>query len=355
MTSAHVRERNFFFDNAKFILIMLVVIGHAMQIIADNPLIAFVYKFIYLFHMPAFIFIAGYFTKFQKEQKYSSLLILYVIFQTFYCIANVYAAKNVGATVEFFEPCWVMWFLVSLITMKLALPYITKCKFPIIISLVIAILAGYEPLIGSYLSLSRTIVFMPFFLLGYYCNTAHLAKIQNIPKRIALGMVLLSVLVLFLLTPFDLGFLFNDRAYEMMDVNGWYAGFFRLAFLLWSAVLTVCFLALVPRKQKWFSDFGERTLQVYLLHGFVLGGLVGLGLTNATDPVQIALYFMLVTLLTLFMATQPITYLLTPLLNPFKFASYCVKWTRLCVIILVKSCKNNYPRYKKLLLEYKII
>ena len=322
MSHLATTERSCFFDNAKFILILLVVIGHAMQIIANNPVIAFAYKFIYLFHMPAFIFIAGYFTKFEKEQKYSNLLILYVIFQTLYCIGNIFAAKNAGAQMEFFEPCWVMWFLVSLITMKLALPYITKFKHPIIISIIVAVLAGYEPLIGSYLSLSRTIVFMPFFLLGYYCNRGHLEKIKNIPAQTALAVVFLSILILFLVSSFDLGFLFNDRGYEMMDINHWYAGFFRLAFLIWSMILTVCVLALVPKKQKWYSDFGRRTMQVYLTHGFVLGGLVGLGLANAvTEPVQIIVFLMLVTMLTIFLSTQPITYLLAPLLNPFQFAA----------------------------------
>lgn len=322
MPAANCSDRNYFFDNAKFILILLVVIGHAIQIIANNHVIFFIYKFIYLFHMPAFIFIAGYFTKFQQEQKFSKLLILYVIFQTLYCIGNIFAAKNADAQMEFFEPCWVMWFLVSIISLKLILPYITKFRHPIIISLVIAVLAGYEPLIGSYLSLSRTIVFMPFFLLGYYCNDQHLKKIKNIPPRTALGIVLLSALILFMLAPFDLGFLFNDRGYEMMDINHWYAGFFRLAFLLWSMILTICFLALVPEKQKWFSDFGKRTMQVYLTHGFVLGGLVGLGLTNAvTEPPHIIVFFMLVTMLTILLSTQPITYILAPLLNPFQFAS----------------------------------
>lgn len=322
MPSADSLNRNYFFDNAKFILILLVVIGHAMQIIVDNPVVFFIYKFIYLFHMPAFIFIAGYFAKFQQEQKFSKLLILYVIFQTLYCIGNIFAAKNADARMEFFEPCWVMWFLVSIITLKLILPYITKFRHPIIISLVIAVLAGYEPLIGSFLSLSRTIVFMPFFLLGYYCDDHFLKKIKNIPTRTALSAVLLSLLVLFILAPFDLGFLFNDRGYEMMDINHWYAGFFRLGFLLWSVILTVCFLSLVPEKQKWFSDFGKRTMQVYLTHGFVLGGLVGLGLANAvTEPFQIIFFLLLVSMLTIFLSTQPITYLLAPLLNPFQFAS----------------------------------
>lgn len=321
MSNSYPQTRNYYFDNAKFILILLVVIGHGIQIIAANPLMALIYKFIYLFHMPAFIFIGGYFTKFQKEQKFSSLLILYVIFQTLYCIGNIFGAQNADARMEFFEPCWVMWFLVSLITMKIILPYITKFKFPILISLVIAILAGYESLIGSYLSLSRTIVFMPFFLLGYYCNETHLAKIKNLSKATAISIIALSLVILMYLSSFDLGFLFNDRSYEMMGINAWYAGFFRLGFLLWSAVLIVCFLILVPTKQKWFSDFGERTLQVYLLHGFVLGGLVGLGITaGVTEPVQIVVYLLLISMLTIFLASKPVGVLLLPVLNPFKFA-----------------------------------
>ena len=58
------RVRVPFWDNARFLCVMLVVIGHGIQrqtIDSDNALA--VYLVLYAFHMPAFAIISGYFTK----------------------------------------------------------------------------------------------------------------------------------------------------------------------------------------------------------------------------------------------------------------------------------------------------
>lgn len=57
-------SRDSYFDNAKFLLIFLVVFGHIIRsYIHDNDALLHIYKFIYTFHMPAFILISGYFAK----------------------------------------------------------------------------------------------------------------------------------------------------------------------------------------------------------------------------------------------------------------------------------------------------
>ncbi len=65
-------NRDSYFDNARFILIFLVVFGHLIQSYVDaNTFVATLYKFIYAFHMPAFILISGYFAKgiYQKPHR----------------------------------------------------------------------------------------------------------------------------------------------------------------------------------------------------------------------------------------------------------------------------------------------
>ena len=49
--------RNAYFDNAKLILIFLVVFGHMIQpFIDDSNAIHSLYTWMYTYHMPAFIF-----------------------------------------------------------------------------------------------------------------------------------------------------------------------------------------------------------------------------------------------------------------------------------------------------------
>ncbi len=55
-----MKERIYQFDNAKAILIFLVVIGHmTSDYVSDSYMVRSVTLWIYLFHMPAFIFLSG--------------------------------------------------------------------------------------------------------------------------------------------------------------------------------------------------------------------------------------------------------------------------------------------------------
>ena len=50
-------------DNLKGILIIMVVLGHLTELLLKSGEGGIVYRLIYAFHMPAFIFISGYFAK----------------------------------------------------------------------------------------------------------------------------------------------------------------------------------------------------------------------------------------------------------------------------------------------------
>lgn len=67
-------SRNGYIDFVKAILIFLVILGHTVQIIRYNN-VAFwndlLFKSIYMFHMPLFIAISGYFTYFSLT-KYAT-------------------------------------------------------------------------------------------------------------------------------------------------------------------------------------------------------------------------------------------------------------------------------------------
>ncbi|MFZ7944441.1 acyltransferase family protein, partial [Neobacillus sp. 19] len=64
-------KRSKYFDNAKFILIFLVVFGHLISPLKERDRILFtLYTVIFLFHMPAFIFISGYFAKGFRKKGY---------------------------------------------------------------------------------------------------------------------------------------------------------------------------------------------------------------------------------------------------------------------------------------------
>lgn len=67
-----IQERKYKFDNLRFILMFLVVFGHFLALQDEYSL----YRFIYSFHMPAFIFISGYFAKYSRRRILEVFLML---------------------------------------------------------------------------------------------------------------------------------------------------------------------------------------------------------------------------------------------------------------------------------------
>ena len=57
------KERDYYFDNLKAVLIFLVVLGHFLLPIYDDAFLVVLKRLIYVFHMPLFVFVSGYFSK----------------------------------------------------------------------------------------------------------------------------------------------------------------------------------------------------------------------------------------------------------------------------------------------------
>ena len=110
-------KRTAYFDNAK---------GHLLSgYLRENQYIDTLYLVIYLFHMPAFILISGHFSKEIKSLEDlkkigKTLLLPYIIFQVLY---SLYYKNIFGDVVEieFFEPRYALWFLLSMIMWKVML------------------------------------------------------------------------------------------------------------------------------------------------------------------------------------------------------------------------------------------
>lgn len=57
-------ERIYWYDNLKFFLMVLVVLGHGADYgTSQYASFRFTYLFVYIFHMPLFLFISGLFFK----------------------------------------------------------------------------------------------------------------------------------------------------------------------------------------------------------------------------------------------------------------------------------------------------
>jgi fucose 4-O-acetylase-like acetyltransferase len=273
-------SRSLYLDNAKFILIFLVVFGHVISPLKGKDNVLFtMYSVIFLFHMPAFILISGYFSKgFKKKGHFiksiKKVLLPYLIFQVIYSVFYYWNGNESYLKFDLLQPHWTLWFLLSLFCWNLFLYVFAKLKWVgLIIAASIGIGVGYFDHVGSFLSLSRTFVFFPYFLLGYLLEPEHIKLIKKVKFSTGIGFaVLLSTMLLFgALFPKDaVPWLLGDTSYAHMGVKEMTDGLIRASQYLITAMVIYGFLALVPASGFKLTVIGERTLYVYLLHGFII-------------------------------------------------------------------------------------
>ncbi|MFD1020005.1 acyltransferase family protein [Thalassobacillus hwangdonensis] len=270
-------KREAYFDNAKIILIFLVVFGHMIQPFTDGskPMYT-LYMWIYTFHMPAFIFLAGFFAKGSGNKGYiaklaKKLIFPYIVFQVIYTIFYFFIGKDGWMTTPF-HPHWSLWFLFSMFCWHVLLQLFSKIP-PMIglaLSVTIGIVIGYASDIGHTYSLSRTFVFFPFFLAGYWLTKDQVAKWRTKQVKVASVIVMAIVAGVIAYAPeFSSGWFLGSKSYAVLDLPN-SGGLARLGVYMLAGIMTVAVLAWIPVKGSRISVLGQRTLYVYLLHGFLI-------------------------------------------------------------------------------------
>ena len=161
-------KRNLQLDNLKFILIALVIIGHTIEpVIGRYDWVESIYIFIYLFHMPMFVYASGvvsskYLDDAIIRRIVVRLIIPYVLLELCYSLFDYYIFSRNTLTISPLAPYWIMWYMLSLIFWRMLLPVFNQFRYPVILGLVLGFgcgLYGYD----YHLSFSRTFVFLPFF------------------------------------------------------------------------------------------------------------------------------------------------------------------------------------------------
>ena len=274
-------------DNARFGSIVLVVMGHAIQrqtLDSDNALI--LYLFVYAFHMPAFAIISGFFSKAsppgtrQMRRVLTDFVLPYVIFESIWALVQWLVEGRPAFNPT--QPSWTLWFLLALAIFRLVLPYLVLVRFPLAWAVLLSVAVGYLPNVDSTFSLSRAIGILPFFVLGWQLRQwnvidrwrdlgAAVWGWRALALGVFAGWLLVVVVNIAAFREIHLQhWFFYDDAYPDIGAAAWWAGFVRLGLIVLAGCLSAAFFVLVPRRETFFSAFGQATMYVYLLHSFVL-------------------------------------------------------------------------------------
>lgn len=253
-------QRSAYLDNLKFVLMFLVVLGHCLEKSGVENALLFL---IYVFHMPAFVFLAGVTSKADGIfRQIRPVLLIYAVFQVAYSAALIIGWRASWGLIV--TPYWVLWFLLALVWWKLALPITRRSGLWIPLSVVLAIVAGYSPLINRTLTFSRALMWWPFFLAGFLDGKRILSMLErtNIRGRVTAAAVVVGSYVACMRLNVSHTLLYESYPYVASGIGP----VFRLQHLIAAALLTTAVCILIPRSKCWMTRYGQCTLALLVLH-----------------------------------------------------------------------------------------
>ncbi|MBQ7133564.1 MAG: acyltransferase family protein [Ruminococcus sp.] len=276
------QSRIYKFDNIKLLTIILVVVGHVIEPYVDkSDMFKSLFIFIYSFHMPLFVFLSGLFQKrFSDENKLKiNKIAFYVALGFLLKLINALAKMACGNSfsINFFGGASIDWYLFVL-SMFMVTAYLCRKIHPVImlsVATVIGSVSGYVDAIDDTLYLSRFLVFLPIYLLGYYMTPQLLIKIEK--NYIVKAISGLSMLTYFVLCFRNLDIIYKLRRlftgknpFSSVPIDG--CGFeHRLLCYGISIVLCMAVFCFIPNiRVPILSNMGANTLAVYFWHRPVL-------------------------------------------------------------------------------------
>lgn len=267
------KTRDYLFDNYKVFLIFLVVVGHFVgPSIRDNNFLLLLKWVIVSFHMPAFVFVSGYFSKrklpfFTVVQR---LAVPYLAYEVIYYLWYLYITHK-ETQLALLKPKFTLWYLLALFLWRVITPYVKKIPYHTVFAILAGLLIGYSNMENNYLTIPRALVFYPFYLAGTNFERETLNKWRTVKgKTIAIACI--TVITLFLIyvglekaAPMQVFYgRYNYVSMKQGMAEGllWRVGLYLIGFLM-----TFGWMILMPEKKIFCSYIGTRTMAIYLFHG----------------------------------------------------------------------------------------
>jgi fucose 4-O-acetylase-like acetyltransferase len=273
-------ERVAYLDNARYWVMLLVVIGHCLTELVIMDSARGVYTWIYAFHMPFFILISGYTARHyvgdfrQIRRIVSTLVVPYLIVETsLQLITRHY--DNEPEYLMILSPQWLGWFLAALFIWRITTPIWRALKYPVTTSIVISLTAGLIE-IPNVLALPKVLGFLPFYVIGLHFTRERFESLTVWRIRLLAGTFLAATLTASLLwahswtEQWPPAWLLWKSRYDELDAGRLEGIGIRAFLIVLALVMTLAALSLVPKTKSWTTAFGGRTFYCYLLHGFII-------------------------------------------------------------------------------------
>jgi fucose 4-O-acetylase-like acetyltransferase len=337
------KKRNYNVDIIKGLAIFLVIFGHSIQYYSQRYNINFfsnpIFKFIYTFHMPLFMFISGYLF-YLTINKYKALKIIqkkarellipllsFCLIGFIFIIYNLEVKQGINDVYVYinnftnllFTGYWFIWILLLCSLTVTLVNKVFKDKILIyIILLVLTLLLPDGHLFFYYKYM------LPYFLIGYYCNKLN---IQFSFKWISF--ILLAAF-------FSLMFIyFKDNYYIYLSKMSLYSSDYlnQLWIIMYRYIIGFLGIALIFTLVNFFTSYFKKSTD-FILKIFAYIGQYTLGI------------YLMSSIIFLYMFS------LIPLSETHGLLKYCILIDLAFIIILI--CLNFFGLIKKNKLTYRL-
>jgi fucose 4-O-acetylase-like acetyltransferase len=322
---APAKQRDPWLDNAKMVLVTIVVVGHMIVLTPGGDEQSRTYDFIYYFHIPAFVLVTGYLSRtFQYSRRHlwalvTTMVVPYVVFGWLMIHWRVLLDEAPPGLEWFQNPRWPMWYLAAVVIWRLATPLFRWHPMMIGVALAVSLLGGLTN--QELFDLNRAMGFLPFFVIGLHLRPSHLAALR---RRFAWVFGVVGVLFLWWLAKhtddyWSTQFLYFRAPYAELGYGDGEGVWIRARLIVVALIGSFAVLTLVPHKRSFITRMGTWSLVVYLCHGFVVRYLEYRGYEDwmpGTSWWSISITVVVAVALALLIASEPIARTLNYVVDP---------------------------------------
>ena len=303
-------KRDPFWDALKFALIFLVVYGHIVILADTSSYKVAMFNFIYLFHMPLFVFVSGRFSQIHDRKRYLRsiwrFLKLLLVFQILYVLLFEQLSLE-----QLIIPNYHLWYLLSLAFWRLMIytcpnRLLAQRSLVVFACFAISLLAGFIN-VGEPFSLQRTLTHLSFFMLGYYTADIDFKKyVDRIPFLVAVSVLFVVFCLFFFVLQDSYSYVFyGSIPYWAESSSETLNRFWGRCLFLPSTLLVGLLVMRVVSANTTYAKWGKRTMFIYIWHPLVTRGILepatASGLIPKSDFVLLV-YAVAVTALMLFLS-----------------------------------------------------
>ena len=291
-------------DIYKGLLIFLVVWGHFMMPLIDReyPVARRLFLLIYSFHMPAFIFLSGYFYYGSWKKRGTvfnsicSWIVLYCAMKMLLNCSDILFYGEKKLIPNFLHESYAPWYILVMIIFKLLLlpiefiQKINKKDIGTNIYLILLITFSaclsmlnmpWQEKVGDFLALDRVVSFAPFFYMGMlykkYLSSGRVSVFEKTNKPLFItGAVFTATFIIFfsIIGPYTRMF-YGTWGYVLVYEN--MASIFkgvlnslRAVFIPYALCIAYFFFVLINKKEffltPFLKKFGVYSLPIYVFH-----------------------------------------------------------------------------------------